>query len=254
MIDFGTDDHEYDEVQDLPKESNDQLLQSTSQSQKSNIGDSPGTSTFAGVGGSAEDSPPELPPPKQKSVKNSKNKQKQKSANKSKIPRSPSLASSFSNLASSISGINNNNNNVPPQTPPLPTSYQKPNKNKTKFMNDVEKKSVACALSGTTLAIPDLDCNSDSNLMDSSALATDGDSGTNLRISQDDPCTSGSRSQIQSPITQAHKPHTPSPASPKNFQYLTLTVRKDDNGYGMKVRIHRKSYSIYKVYIYYINK
>ncbi|EDW10866.2 uncharacterized protein LOC6581186 isoform X1 [Drosophila mojavensis] len=238
LIDFGTDDHDYDEVQDLPKESNDQLLQSTSQSQ--NIDDNPSTSTVAGAGGTAEDSPPVLPPPKQKSVKNSKNKQKQKSANKSKIPRSPSLASSFSNLASSISGINNNNTSVPPQTPPLPTSYQKPNKNKAKLMNGVEKKGVASAPSGTILAVPDLDCkgssNSDSNLMDSCALVTDGDCGTNLGISQDYPCTSGSRSHIQlSPINQVQKPATPSPASPKNFQYLTLTVRKDDNGYGMKV-------------------
>lgn len=28
---------------------------------------------------------------------------------------------------------------------------------------------------------------------------------------------------------------SPIPESPKNFQYLTLTVRKDENGYGMKV-------------------
>ncbi|XP_034654021.1 uncharacterized protein LOC117892114 [Drosophila subobscura] len=35
--------------------------------------------------------------------------------------------------------------------------------------------------------------------------------------------------------TPATTPTTPSLAIPKNFQYLTLTVRKDENGYGMKV-------------------
>jgi len=86
------------------------------------------------------DAVPELPAPKQKSVKNSKSKQKQKQvANKSKIPRSPSLASSLSSLASSLSGHrdrdkdrdkerdrenHNNESSVPPQTPPLPASYK----------------------------------------------------------------------------------------------------------------------------------
>ncbi|XP_023171235.2 uncharacterized protein LOC111599722 isoform X2 [Drosophila hydei] len=244
LIDFGTDDHDYDEVQDLPEESNNQLQQPTSQSHSSNICDNSVTAstTIAGVGGTTEDSPPELPPPKQKSVKNSKNKQKQKSANKSKIPRSPSLASSFSNLASSISGINNSN--VPPQTPPLPTSYQQTNKNKTKLMNGAENNGGVGATSVTGLVAPDpsniLDCNrssnSDSNLMESGVLTTDGSCGTNLVMTQDYPCASGSRSQIQlNPIAQVQKPPTPNPASPKNFQYLTLTVRKDDNGYGMKV-------------------
>lgn len=250
MIDFGTDDHDYDEVQDLPEESNNQLQQPTSQSHSSNICDNSVTAstTIAGVGGTTEDSPPELPPPKQKSVKNSKNKQKQKSANKSKIPRSPSLASSFSNLASSISGINNSN--VPPQTPPLPTSYQQTNKNKTKLMNGAENNGGVGATSVTGLVAPDpsniLDCNrssnSDSNLMESGVLTTDGSCGTNLVMTQDYPCASGSRSQIQlNPIAQVQKPPTPNPASPKNFQYLTLTVRKDDNGYGMKVSIQHKS-------------
>lgn len=51
------------------------------------------------------------------------------------------------------------------------------------------------------------------------------------------PCSSGNRRpQIQiTPISQVTTPNTPNPASPKNLLYLTLTVRKDENGYGMKV-------------------
>ncbi|XP_070066508.1 uncharacterized protein RhoGEF2 isoform X3 [Drosophila virilis] len=235
LIDFGTDDHEYDEVHELPDESNNQLLQPTSTSQNSHIGDNSvaASSTIAVVGGTAtEDSLPELPPPKQKSVKNSKNKQKQKSANKSKIPRSPSLASSFSSLASSFSGSHNNNNNVPPQTPPLPSSYQQQNKkNKAKLMNGAENSDCASAAPAAALAVPG-PC--ESNVMGpgvllSPVLTADGDVGTS-------PCSTGSRPQTQlTPIAPVQKPMTPNPASPKNFQYLTLTVRKDDNGYGMKV-------------------
>lgn len=237
MIDFGTDDHEYDEVHELPDESNSQLLQPTSTSQNIHIGDNSvaASSIIAVVGGTAtEDSLPELPPPKQKSVKNSKNKQKQKSANKSKIPRSPSLASSFSSLASSFSGSHNNNNNVPPQTPPLPSSYQQQNKkNKAKLMNGAENSDCASATPAAALAVPG-PC--ESNLMGpgvllSPVLTADGDVGTS-------PCSTGSRPQTQlTPIAPVQKPMTPNPASPKNFQYLTLTVRKDDNGYGMKVSI-----------------
>ncbi|XP_064535825.1 uncharacterized protein RhoGEF2 isoform X4 [Drosophila montana] len=240
LIDFGTDDHEYDEVHELPEESNNQLLQSTSTSQNSHTGDNSAvaSSTTAVAGGTAtEDSLPELPPPKQKSVKNSKNKQKQKSANKSKIPRSPSLASSFSSLASSFSGSHNNNNNVPPQTPPLPSSYQQQNKkNKAKLMNGAENSDCASATPVAALAVPG-PC--ESNLMGtgvllSPVLTADGDGITNVGTS---PCSTGSRPQTLqlTPIAPVQKPMTPNPASPKNFQYLTLTVRKDDNGYGMKV-------------------
>lgn len=51
------------------------------------------------------------------------------------------------------------------------------------------------------------------------------------------PCSSGNRRpNIQiTPIPQVTTPTTPNPASPKNLLYLTLTVRKDENGYGMKV-------------------
>ncbi|EDV98506.1 GH23156 [Drosophila grimshawi] len=255
LIDVGNDDHEYDEVEELPEEpKSSQVLQSTSTSQNSiNIGDNTVTASshISDVGGiRAEDLPPELPPPKQKSVKNSKNKQKQKTAaNKSKIPRSPSLASSLSSLASSFSGShgnnNNNNNNVPPQTPPLPTSYQQQNKNKAKLMNGAENNGGASA---TPVAAPVTpvksnnalqDCKSTmgigSNVQLSQVFTTDGgDSGTSLEAS---PCSSGApRPQVQiTPIVQATKSSTPNPASPKNFQYLTLTVRKDENGYGMKV-------------------
>lgn len=57
-------------------------------------------------------------------------------------------------------------------------------------------------------------------------------------MAETNPCSSSNRRpQIQiTPIPQVTTPTTPNPASPKNFLYLTLTVRKDENGYGMKVR------------------
>ncbi|KAH8420973.1 hypothetical protein KR222_000293, partial [Zaprionus bogoriensis] len=301
LIDFGTDDHEYDEVQELPEESSNQLSQSTKTSQSSssnnsnnnnnnnsNTGDNctgttadaggatttPPTATAAGAA-ATEDLPPELPPPKQKSVKNSKNKQKQKSANKSKIPRSPSLASSLSSLASTFSGghshnnnnnnssgsssnnnnsshnsssgnnNNNNNNNVPPQTPPLPSNYKQANKKKSKHMNGADNNGgasatpLAAAIMPTAplpLQQPDRRSLGNNNKMATGCAAIDGGDGVNLETNPSG--SSGNRRpqiQITSIPQVATTPTTPNPASPKNFLYLTLEVRKDENGYGMKV-------------------
>ncbi|XP_030386773.1 uncharacterized protein LOC115633450 isoform X2 [Scaptodrosophila lebanonensis] len=243
LIDFGTDEHEYDEVQELPEESSNQH-----NADSHSTGEGAGA-TIAAVGGStaaAADAelPPELPPPKQKSVKNSKNKQKLKSANKSKIPRSPSLASSLSCLASSISGNHNTNNNVPPQTPPLPASYQQ--QNKAKHMNGGGATPAATPTSPTGFN------NANNNSINSTIMGggvqlnPSNISGggvaqrgsLNLSTSASSASAATRRPQIQiSSIAeaQATTPTTPNSASPKNFQYLTLTVRKDEIGYGMKV-------------------
>ncbi|XP_034102537.1 uncharacterized protein LOC117566983 isoform X2 [Drosophila albomicans] len=255
LIDFGTDDHEYDEVQELPEESNNPLLQPTNSSQSSSsTGDNPGTAEVGGTATAIVDTPPELPPPKQKSVKNSKNKQKQK-ANKSKIPRSPSLASSLSSLASSFSGShsnsnnnnsnnnNNNNNSVPPQTPPLPTSYQQQNKKKAKHMNGADNDGgasatpVAAPITSPALSSNPPDRKSNGSNNNNGNKAGSGDGVGDVNNLETTPCSSGNRRPtIQiTPIPQVTTPTTPNPASPKNFQYLTLTVRKDENGYGMKV-------------------
>ncbi|XP_023037751.1 uncharacterized protein LOC6640155 isoform X3 [Drosophila willistoni] len=264
LIDLCTDEHEYDEVQELPEESSTQSLQSSEISSNggTNASSALGLGAVASVGpsGSSVDLPPELPPPKQKSVKNSKNKQKQKSsAIKSKIPRSPSLASSLSSLASSLSGShsnnhNNNNNNVPPQTPPLPAGYQQSNKQK-KHMNggkvpasDAASAASAAAsaanptTSSTNTALNNANNNSNMNIMiGDDKAATGAGAGAGGGAPPVSESTGGTHPQIQvtsaveTTVTTPTTPSTPNLASPKNFQYLTLTVRKDENGYGMKV-------------------
>ncbi|XP_068146998.1 uncharacterized protein RhoGEF2 isoform X2 [Drosophila tropicalis] len=261
LIDLCTDEHEYDEVQELPEESSTQSLQSSEISGNGGTNNTINASSALGLGavasvgpsGSSVDLPPELPPPKQKSVKNSKNKQKQKSsANKSKIPRSPSLASSLSSLASSLSGSHsnnhNNNNSVPPQTPPLPAGYQQSNKQK-KHMNGgkvtaSDAASAGSAVAGaanptassTVTALNNVNNNSNMNIM-----IGDDKAATGAGAGSPPESTGGTHPQIQitsaveTTVTTPTTPSTPNLASPKNFQYLTLTVRKDENGYGMKV-------------------
>ncbi|XP_033155912.1 uncharacterized protein LOC117138143 isoform X2 [Drosophila mauritiana] len=265
LLDLYTDEHEYDEVQEIPEESSIQPPE-TSASHTSTNGSShsgPGTATGPGAtsaGPSAVapqspaivvDSVPELPAPKQKSVKNSKSKQKQKQlANKSKIPRSPSLASSLSSLASSLSGHRDrdkdrdkdreNQNAVPPQTPPLPSSYKQ-----TQMNGD----STAAAGGGVSApATPTAANNNNASHKNGSIM------GGGVQLNQSDNVNPvlqapGERSSLnltplsrdlggghtQESTTPATTPTTPSLALPKNFQYLTLTVRKDSNGYGMKV-------------------
>ncbi|XP_026841804.1 uncharacterized protein LOC6590830 isoform X1 [Drosophila persimilis] len=272
LIDLCTDEHDYDEVQELPEESSIQQQQqqplesssiATTSSTTNGGSSSAGTGTGTGTGTVvpsvvastpatavvvAVDSVPELPSPKQKSVKNSKNKQKQKQlANKSKIPRSPSLASSLSSLASSFSSHRDKDkdkdkekdkdkdrdrdresqsSSVPPQTPPLPAGYQQANK-----QSQMNGEATA---GGTAPATPTAHHNNNNNVAGDNPLLGPADrSSLNLT-------TPLGGNHPQTPIagegtTPATTPTTPSLALPKNFQYLTLTVRKDENGYGMKV-------------------
>nr|NP_001286515.1 Rho guanine nucleotide exchange factor 2, isoform H [Drosophila melanogaster]AHN56311.1 Rho guanine nucleotide exchange factor 2, isoform H [Drosophila melanogaster] len=265
LLDLYTDEHEYDEVQEIPEESSIQPPE-TSTSHTSTNGSShsgPGTATgpgatSAGPSAGAPQSPvivvdsvPELPAPKQKSVKNSKSKQKQKQlANKSKIPRSPSLASSLSSLASSLSGHRDrdkdrdkdreNQNAVPPQTPPLPPSYKQ---------NQMNGDSTAAAGGGVSAPATPTTANNNNASHNNGSIM-----GGGVQLNQSDNSNPvlqapGERSSLnltplsrdlsgghtQESTTPATTPSTPSLALPKNFQYLTLTVRKDSNGYGMKV-------------------
>ncbi|XP_032571482.1 rho guanine nucleotide exchange factor 12 isoform X2 [Drosophila sechellia] len=265
LLDLYTDEHEYDEVQEIPEESSIQPPETSASHTSTNGSSHSGTGTATGPGATSAgpsavapqspaivvDSVPELPAPKQKSVKNSKSKQKQKQlANKSKIPRSPSLASSLSSLASSLSGHRDrdkdrdkdreNQNAVPPQTPPLPSSYKQ-----TQMNGD----STAAAGGGVSApATPTAANNNNASHNNGSIM------GGGVQLNQSDNANPvlqapGERSSLnltplsrdlggghtQESTTPATTPTTPSLALPKNFQYLTLTVRKDSNGYGMKV-------------------
>ncbi|XP_016988743.1 uncharacterized protein LOC108051233 isoform X2 [Drosophila rhopaloa] len=263
LIDLYTDEHEYDEVQELPEESSIQPPESSASHTSTNgvSNSDPGTASGAGSAAGAVapqspaivvDSVPELPAPKQKSVKNSKSKQKQKqSANKSKIPRSPSLASSLSSLASSLSGHrdrdkdrdkdrdreNQNQNSVPPQTPPLPASYKQSQMNGD--TTTVAGGGVS-APATPTCANNNNASNNNGSIMGGGVQSNQSDNTSTVLQAP------GERSSLnltplsrelggghaQEPTTPATPPPTP---LPKNFQYLTLTVRKDGNGYGMKV-------------------
>ncbi|XP_043948380.1 uncharacterized protein LOC108022504 isoform X3 [Drosophila biarmipes] len=271
LLDLYTDEHEYDEVQELPEESSIQPPESSASNPSTNGASHSGTATATESGSTAGgappvgapqspaivvDSVPELPAPKQKSVKNSKSKQKQKQvANKSKIPRSPSLASSLSSLASSLSGHrdrdkdrdkerdrenHNNESSVPPQTPPLPATYKQ-----SRMNGDT---SAAAGGGDSAPATP-------TSTINNNASNSSNNGGVQPNPNQSDSAnavlqTPGERSslnlapryrllggscQSQEPTTPATTPTTPDLALPKNFQYLTLTVRKDGNGYGMKV-------------------
>ncbi|KAH8401495.1 hypothetical protein KR009_005857, partial [Drosophila setifemur] len=309
LIDLCTDEHEYDEVTELPEESSIQppessaINPSTSTNGASNsagtgtvTGAAPGTGSGTGTGTAkgapaaaattpsgvsspaiVVDSVPELPAPKQKSVKSSKNKQKQKQvSNKSKIPRSPSLASSLSSLASSLSGhrdrdkdkdkekekdrdkdrekdrdrenhnpSSQSSSSVPPQTPPLPANYQQANKQSQ--MNGDATTAAGGAVSTPAPATPLAHNNNNATVGGSNGNNNNGSamaggmegfqtpaerSSLNLTpLSRD----LGGGGHSQDPSTPATTPTTPGQALPKNLQYLTLTVRKDGNGYGMKV-------------------
>ncbi|XP_017049565.1 uncharacterized protein LOC108093793 isoform X2 [Drosophila ficusphila] len=268
LIDLYTDEHEYDEVQELPEESSIQPPESSASNPNTNGArhSGPGTATGAGTSAVAPQSPaivvdsvPELPAPKQKSVKNSKSKQKQKQlSNKSKIPRSPSLASSLSSLASSLSGHRDrdkdrdkdrdreNHQSVPPQTPPLPASYKQ---------SQMNGDTTTAAGGGGVLSAPATPTSANNNNASNSNNNNNGSiMGGGVQLNQSDngnPVLQapGERSSLnltplardlggghsQEPTTPATTPTTPSQALPKSFQYLTLTVRKDGNGYGMKV-------------------
>ncbi|KAM7343585.1 rho guanine nucleotide exchange factor 2 isoform 3-T3 [Cochliomyia hominivorax] len=255
LIDFGTDEHEYDEVQDLPEEStaNNQSLLYNTQNDNNNIVNNniiAGTSTTSTTAATATniptsaattlsatvlnsnnnnnnnnlDLPPELPPPKQKNSalnsKAAKTKSSSKSS-KSKIPRSPSLAStlSYNNFQPPpISGI-------PPQTPPLPLGYQNKGKSLNPPISPLANNNVSIFTN-----------NSSNNIMaggsGNSGLGSGGGglsaSNGNAQRNSANMSANSRRPQIQisTPIVGE---------SLKNFQYLTLTVRKDENGYGMKV-------------------
>ncbi|XP_053966054.1 uncharacterized protein LOC128868234 [Anastrepha ludens] len=299
LIDFGIDEHEYDEVQELPDESNinPQIATTTTEIQQqqqpllhiSSNNNSPSTITT--------DLPPELPPPKQNKVKNSK-----KNKSKSKIPRSPSLASSSASgsgaLATSGSNnrLNNNNNNnfgsainysqaavsgstayspIPPQTPPLPANYQQ---SKLKHMNGGGNVTPTLKTPQTPLAIfgagispvtpttpTILVSNSGGNnnvgfastptvgsvgglaVMGGGSMPLGGGlsaNGSNVVGSGGGgggggvnvPGAGNQRGSVNmASARRTQMQISPIPESPKHFQYLTLTVRKDENGYGMKV-------------------
>ncbi|KAH8321923.1 hypothetical protein KR067_009816, partial [Drosophila pandora] len=264
-------EHEYDEVQELPEETSIQPPESsainpstsTNGATNSGTGTTPtgavsasgsGTGTTAagpsgGVSSTAPapaiavDSVPELPAPKQKSVKNSKNKQKQKQvANKSKIPRSPSLASSLSSLASTLSGHRDRDkdrdrdrdtqSSVPPQTPPLPASYQQANKQGQMNGDTTTVPGGGVTTPSTPTSLNNNNANS-SNNNNNGSIMTGGVPGNQSESVQ----TPGERSSLN--LGHSQEPTTPGTTPgivlPKNFQYLTLTVRKDGNGYGMKV-------------------
>ncbi|XP_050325281.1 uncharacterized protein LOC126756342 isoform X1 [Bactrocera neohumeralis] len=266
LIDFGIDEHEYDEVQELPDESNinPQIATTTTDLhlQQPLLHNPNNNNTIT------TDTPPELPPPKQNKLKNSK-----KSKSKSKIPRSPSLAAS-SSVAGSSGNINitNNNNNsnfgsgityspIPPQTPPLPVNYQQ---SKLKHMNggnitpttplanfgagfspvtpttptilvsnSVGGNNVAFASTPTGGSVGGVAVMGGGSVPLSGGLGANGTStGGGVNVTN----AGNQRGSVN--MASARRPQlqiTPIPESPKNFQFLTLTVRKDENGYGMKV-------------------
>ncbi|XP_073811102.1 rho guanine nucleotide exchange factor 2 isoform X2 [Musca autumnalis] len=222
LIDFGADEHDYDEVQDLPEEStaNNQSLLSSNNNNSASISEcSPKTGERESF--INNNLVPELPLPKQSknSLSNTKSsKTKSSKASKSKIPRSPSLASTlgYNNFQPPpISGI-------PPQTPPLPLAYQNKGKtpnspttpldtNNANFFGSNHTNVMAggnSANSGGSIGLSSTNGSAQRNSLNMAA---------NSRRSQ---------TQISSPVPGE---------SPKNFQFLTLTVRKDENGYGMKV-------------------
>ncbi|XP_036230860.2 uncharacterized protein RhoGEF2 isoform X1 [Bactrocera oleae] len=267
LIDFGIDEHEYDEVQELPDESNinpqiattttDLHLQQQQQPLLHNTNNN-NTNTTA--------TPPELPPPKQNKLKNSK-----KNKSKSKIPRSPSLAASSSAGSSGNINITNNNNSnfgsgisyspIPPQTPPLPVNYQQsklkhmnggnitPTTPLTNFgagfspvtpttptilvSNSVGGNNVAFASTPTGGSVGGVAVMGGGSVPLSGGLGANGTStGGGVSVNS----TGNQRGSVN--MASARRPQlqiSPIPESPKNFQYLTLTVRKDENGYGMKV-------------------
>ncbi|XP_059226165.1 uncharacterized protein LOC106086517 isoform X2 [Stomoxys calcitrans] len=225
LIDFGAEEHDYDEVQDLPEESTatDQSLLSA---QNNNIVSGTGNlSPASGIGplnnNNNFDSAPELPPPKQnKSTVNSNakaSKTKSSKSSKSKIPRSPSLAStlSYNNFQPPpISGI-------PPQTPPLPLGYQNKGKSQNSPTVPLDNSNAHFFSNNPT----------NSNIMAGGSSANSGGGLASSNSGQRNSVNMAANTrrpqlQISSPIAGE---------SPKNFLFLTLTVRKDENGYGMKV-------------------
>ncbi|XP_036333310.1 uncharacterized protein LOC118744410 isoform X2 [Rhagoletis pomonella] len=295
LIDFGIDEHEYDEVHELPEESNinpqiattttdihvqqqQPLLHATNTKNNNNS-----TNTT--------DLPPELPPPKQNKVKNSK-----KNKSKSKIPRSPSLASSSSSaaLTTTTGGgsnhLNNSGNNfgsainysqsvsggrntpyssIPPQTPPLPANYQQSklqhmnggNVTPTQKIPQTPLGAFGAGISPVTPTTPTiLVSNSGGNnnvgfastptggsvvvgglaVMGGGSVPLSGGLGANGSSVGGNGVGGGGGGNQRGSVNMAsaRRPQlqiSPIPESPKHFQYLTLTVRKDENGYGMKV-------------------
>ncbi|XP_065366729.1 uncharacterized protein RhoGEF2 isoform X2 [Calliphora vicina] len=248
LIDFGTDEHEYDEVQDLPEEStaNNQSLLYNSQNDNNNIvhnnnnniiaGTSTATATniptsAASVSNSNNNNnnfelPPELQPPKQKSSAINSKAGKTKSstkASKSKIPRSPSLAStlSYNNFQPPpISGI-------PPQTPPLPLGYQSKGKSLNPATSPLTNNNVSIFTSNSS--------NSNNNIMAGGSGNSGLGGGGGLSASNGNAQRNSANMSANSRRPQIQISTPIAGESLKNFQYLTLTVRKDENGYGMKV-------------------
>lgn len=257
LIDFGTDEHEYDDVQDLPEKSttNNQSPLENSQNDNNNIVNNHNSkniaSTSAGTTTKATTNlptsrpgdinsnnnlelPPELPPPKQKSsaVNSKAGKTKSSKTTKSKIPRSPSLASSLSYnnfQPPPISGI-------PPQTPPLPLGYQSKGKSQNPPASPLINNNVSIFSSSTN------NNNNNNNIMaGGSGLGSKGGglsaSNGNAQRNSANMSANSRRPQIQISTPIAGE-------SLKNFQYLTLTVRKDENGYGMKVSFNECDFPI----------
>uniref|UniRef100_A0A0A1XHV9 Rho guanine nucleotide exchange factor 12 n=1 Tax=Zeugodacus cucurbitae TaxID=28588 RepID=A0A0A1XHV9_ZEUCU len=273
LIDFGIDEHEYDEVQELPDESNinPQIATTTTdlhlqQQQQPLLHNTNANNNNTNT----TDLPPELPPPKQNKLKNSK-----KNKSKSKIPRSPSLAATSNAGNSSNLNISNNNGNfgsgisyspIPPQTPPLPLNYQQ---SKLKHMNggnitptgtpttplanfgagfspvtpttptilvsnSVGGNNVAFASTPTGGSVGAVAVMGGGSVPLSGGVV--GANGTSAGSGVGVAGTGNQRGSVN--MASARRPQlqiSPIPESPKNFQYLTLTVRKDENGYGMKV-------------------
>ncbi|XP_067627679.1 uncharacterized protein RhoGEF2 isoform X2 [Eurosta solidaginis] len=303
LIDFGIDDHENDEVEESPEKTNinsqiaittitdikfqqqhQQLLQPNSNNNSNNTNNNSTVTT---------DLPPELPPPKQNKGKNSK-----KIKSKSKIPRSPSLASSTStnsannnknnnnftsaiNYTQSISGGGGGNipySPIPPQTPPLPLNYQQ---SRLKHMNGggnvtptkpiIHKTTTpqtpfGAGISPVTPTTPQILVSHSiggGNNVDSFAstptvgsvggssttivmgggsvplnVGTGANGSTSVGVGGGGVSGGGGNQRGSVNMASSRRPQmqiSPIPESPKHFQYLTLTVRKDENGYGMKV-------------------
>ncbi|KAL9914982.1 rho guanine nucleotide exchange factor 2 isoform 2-T9 [Glossina fuscipes fuscipes] len=243
LIDFGVNKHKYEEVQGLSEESTNNrsslpvgiTCNSDHKSKDSNIASIELSPSKAATKATTklDNQSPEIPYSEQRSSAkantntNGNNNSginlkggKKKSPKSSKIPRSPSLTSC-------LSGGNTYNNfqpppisGIPPRTPPLPLSYQ----NRIKSMN------------GHGIAAISTNNNNNDNVVgNSTGNVTSGGGGT-INIT---PANGQAYRNSTNMVPSARRPQVQIPSiageSAKNFQYLTLTVRKDENGYGMKV-------------------
>lgn len=241
LIDFGVNKHKYEEVQGLSEESTNNrsslpvgiTCNNNHKSKDSNIASielspSQAATKTTKLDNQAIESPHSEPKSSVKASTNGNNnsginlkggKKKSPKSLKSKIPRSPSLTSC-------LSGNTYNNfqpppiSGIPPRTPPLPLSYQ----NRIKSMN------------GHGIATITTNNNNNDNVVgNNTGNVTSGGGTINIQTPANGQAYRNSTNMVPS----ARRPQVQIPSvtgeSPKNFQYLTLTVRKDENGYGMKV-------------------